>query len=264
MRLRSRQATEPFSEVNDAFRPPIQKRLRPIIWPPLLLPGRCSPMMTRTKMLCARVSVSAIAATLALSPIHATVPKPIVDLSKSPALSGKTTSPPPKQATTGAKPKIGPFDEQTAALGGGAILLLALGGGAAAASLRSRRRRRDEVEWQEEAPEAVARDPLFDEPMFQDKPATETGSAFAWGNPERCDQPSDDGSDRCPGETWVERAYRGPSPANPSASLKHRLSRAVFFDKREREVAAGRAKPIEPDAGLPEEMADDRALEGIS
>lgn len=224
-------------------------------------------MMTRTRILCARAGASAIAAALALSPtLAAAAPKPIVDLSQSPAVTGKTVSAPPtRQAPTTVK--IGPFDEQTAELGSGAILLLALGAGAIAIS-RSRRRRREETEWEEWA-EAEADDPLFDEPMFQQepattmehRPATSEASAFGWNKAEPCDQPMDDGSDRCPGETWVERAYRGPSPANPSASLKQRLSRAAFFDKRERDVAAGRAKPIEPDAGLPEAMVEEQQRE---
>jgi hypothetical protein len=86
-------------------------------------------------------------------------------------------------------------------------------------------------------------------------------SAFAWAREQPCDQPTDDGSDRCPGETWVERAYRGPSPANPSVSLKARLHRAAFFDKRERDVAAGKAEPVDPEAGLPETMVEERESE---
>ena len=53
---------------------------------------------------------------------------------------------------------------------------------------------------------------------------------------------------------------RGPTPDNPSASLRKRLKRAAFFDKRDREVAAGVAKPVDTDAGLPENM-DTRELE---
>ena len=41
-------------------------------------------------------------------------------------------------------------------------------------------------------------------------------------------------------------------PDNPSLSLKTRLKRAAFFDKREREVEAGEAEPVDPEAGLPE------------
>ena len=49
--------------------------------------------------------------------------------------------------------------------------------------------------------------------------------------------------------------------ANPSVSLKVRLRRAAFFDKRERDVAAGTAEPVEPDAGLPETMVEEQERE---
>ena len=224
-------------------------------------------------MLCARAGAAAIAAALALSPTYAAAPKPIVDLSKSPALTGKADAAPPgRQAPATAR--IGPLDERTAELGCGAIGLLALGAGAFAIS-RSRRRRREEAEWADYAGEEETHDPLFDEPMFQHEPAAmevqpatmehqpaaAEAPVFAWDKEQPCDDPTDDGSDRCPGETWVQRAYRGPSPANPSASLKNRLSRAAFFDKREREVAAGRAEPVDPDAGLPDAMVEEQERE---
>lgn len=53
-------------------------------------------------------------------------------------------------------------------------------------------------------------------------------------------------------ESHVDRAMRGPTPDNPSLSLKTRLKRAAFFDKREREVEAGEAEPVDAAAGLPE------------
>lgn len=60
-------------------------------------------------------------------------------------------------------------------------------------------------------------------------------------------------------ESHVERAMLGPTPDNPSLSLKKRLKRAAFFDQREREVAAGKAEPVDADAGLPEQMVEDIA-----
>jgi resuscitation-promoting factor RpfA len=199
-------------------------------------------MMTRN-MLCARASAAAIAAAVALSPIHAAPPKPIVDLSKSPALSGKE-DPSGAQEAAKTKPMIGPVDQQTAEFGGGAIALLMLGAGAFA---MSRRKKREDGATEQAAAVPQSRDPLFDEPMFQDEPIEE--SAFAWGTPSHH------------GETWVERAERGPTPDNPSLSLRARLKRAAFFDKREREAAAGKAAPVETDAGLPESMAEERRLE---
>ena len=52
-------------------------------------------------------------------------------------------------------------------------------------------------------------------------------------------------------ESHVERAMRGPTPDNPSLSLKKRLKRAAFFDQRDRAVAEGRAEPVSAEAGLP-------------
>jgi hypothetical protein len=39
----------------------------------------------------------------------------------------------------------------------------------------------------------------------------------------------------------VQAAYRGPTPDNPSLSLKRRLARARFYDQRERMAAQGTA-----------------------
>ena len=58
-------------------------------------------------------------------------------------------------------------------------------------------------------------------------------------------------------ESHVDRAMRGPTPDNPSLSLRKRLKRAAFFDKRDREVAQGRAEPVDADAGLPEAAVDE-------
>jgi hypothetical protein len=60
-----------------------------------------------------------------------------------------------------------------------------------------------------------------------------------------------------PKQSHVDRAMLGPTPDNPSLSLKKRLKRAAFFDQREREVAAGEAVPVETDAGLPEQLVED-------
>jgi len=60
-------------------------------------------------------------------------------------------------------------------------------------------------------------------------------------------------------ESHVERAMRGPTPDNPSLSLKKRLKRAAFFDQRERLAAEGKAVPVEADAGLPDAL-DDQSL----
>ena len=43
--------------------------------------------------------------------------------------------------------------------------------------------------------------------------------------------------------------------------LKARLKRAAFFDKREREAAAGTAEAVDPSAGLPDAMVEEQAEE---
>ncbi len=163
-------------------------------------------------------------------------------------------------------------------LAGGALALLALGGGAFA--IARRRREDDDDVWIDEermfddhvgtvAPLELepSSAPAHDEQARIVAPAT---SAFTWGNTHRSD-PAVQGmtsngttsldDDRMPGESWVDRAYRGPTANNPSASLRNRLKRAAFFDKREREVAAGTADPVDMDAGLPEAMVDERERE---
>jgi hypothetical protein len=83
-------------------------------------------------------------------------------------------------------------------------------------------------------------------------------SAFSWGERTHVDAREEMRSDdRQPGESWVERAYRGPSPENPSLSLKKRLKRAAFFDSREQAVEAGEAEPVDPEAGLPDAAVEE-------
>lgn len=224
--------------------------------------------VTRTTHAAAPAAAAPVAAAPAAPAPAQPAVKPIVDTSAAP--------PPPAQTTT-AKPSGG-MDETTAMeVGGGALALIALGAGAWA--LSRRRRDTDEVIYEDtyepEAdhvahepemaavaePEPVAEDMPRHDPVEQPNIVAPAPSAFAWGKPDPATQADDDGSDRQPGETWVERAYRGPSPANPSVSLKTRLRRAAFFDKRERDVAAGVAEPVDTDAGLPDAMVEEQERE---
>ena len=132
------------------------------------------------------------------------------------------------------------------------------------------RRRRREEEWVEddsasyEPAPMVAEEPAEPAMVNREQPAIVAPSAFAWANPknDRDGSPSaTENEERDDGETWVERAYRGPSPSNPSVSLKTRLRRASFFDKRERDAAAGLAEPIDPTAGLPRAVTSEQERE---
>ena len=203
----------------------------------------------------ARASAAAIAAVMALSPINAAPPKPIVDLSQSPALTDeKPNAMPVKRASNG-------LDEQTIELGGGALALLVIGG--AALAISRRKRRRDEESWRDhdesvvEKPTAAEAEPMIlTEPVAQQEPpmVAPPMSAFDWDNEPR--RESVDGDDCKDLESWTERAKCGPTPDNPSQSMKKRMKRAAFFEKRDREVAAGEAAPFDPDAGLPEALEE--------
>lgn len=193
-----------------------------------------------------------------------------------PPAAATAAKPVPAEPRIAATPSNGGNDTALE-IGGGALAILALGG--AAFAIARRRRHEDEDEWYEEQPyEEIRGEPVATavepapvamtpiprhDPIAKEQPAivAPEASAFSWAASKKAVEPSDDGSDRRPGETWVERAYRGPSPANPSVSLRNRLRRAAFFDKREREVAEGRAEPVQADAGLPDARSGDRASE---
>jgi hypothetical protein len=208
---------------------------------------------TTTRVAEAAPARAAPAAPAAAAPVPAApsgTPQPIVD------------TVPSETATATPAPEAKPLnvDENALMLGGGALALLALGGGALAVT----RRRRHEDEFIEETPtdESMAAEPVA-EPMprhdviHEEQPAIVAPSAFAWGN----SQPAESQVERNDDETWVERAYQGPTEDNPSLSLRKRLKRAAFFDARERRVAAGKAEPVATDAGLPENVANDTIRE---
>ena len=166
-------------------------------------------------------------------------------------------------------------DETLPIAGGALVALLILGGLAYAISRRRRREDAWEDEWVDEPatehetaiehePVAAAEiEPRHDPIVHDEQPEIVAPSAFPWDASGSSEQGAgrDPDDDRLPGETWVQRAYRGPSANNPSVSLKNRLGRAAFFDKREREVAAGVAEPVDPDAGLPDAMTEDAQSE---
>ena len=179
------------------------------------------------------VAKPAPAAAPATTASTSTRPAPIVDLSAKPA------------ATPAVAPKPAHHKrDATLPIAGGALAFLAIGGAAAAIT---RRRHDDEEELVNDEPMASAEPPVAIEPVVhEEQPTIVAPAAFAW---EGAEQARD-------GETYVERAQRGPTPENPSLSLKKRLKRAAALDKRESDVAAGKAEPMDPMAGLPEAMAD--------
>ena len=174
-------------------------------------------------------------------------PQPIVD--------ARPQAQQPAPAPEATQPTL-PVDETTLMLGGGALALLALGGGALA---MIRRRRHEDDEMMVDQSMTIEPEPMpRHDVIHEEQPAIVAPSAFAWGKPQQADPMVERRRhETVAGETWVERAYRGPTPDNPSLSLRKRLKRAAFFDAREKRVEAGRAEPVETDAGLPENVAND-------
>lgn len=226
----------------------------------------------------ARAATTARAAPVAAAPLPvaatpAAVPPPAPAPTVAPPLA-QVAGPPPAAQNSNTQQ---PADNRTAEMIGGA-LFLAIVLGALAYAL-SRRRTRETV-YEEEAYEPETSheeaEPVHAEHVIaEEQPAivAPEASAFSWGRPEagqldtgvpaaapRETVARDDGDDRWPGESWVDRAYRGPSTNNPSLSLRKRLKRAAFFDSREREAAEGRAESVDTTAGLPEAAIDEREL----
>ena len=135
--------------------------------------------------------------------------------------------------------------------GAAGLGLLALAG----AGFVMRRRRRDEDVEVEETydepaisraePMPIVAAPAATAPITVAAPLA-AKLVFNWGNAPR---------ETAPSMSRIQAARRGPTPDNPSLSLKKRLQRAAFFDQRERQVAAGKAEPMSPMAGLPDALA---------
>jgi hypothetical protein len=216
----------------------------------------------------APAATAPVAAAPAAAPAPTAKPAPVVDLSAKPAT-------PPPQQTQSANP-LAQLNRNELLLGAGALALIAL-----AAAAIAMRRRRLRIEEEEQAAqyeyEPMTNDPIFDtqpastapepelqlqqgprhDPIHDQQPAIVAPpmSAFAAANA----RPRETANGDCEElESWTERAKCGPTPDNPSQSLKKRLKRAAFFEQREREVAAGQAAPVDADAGLPEAMDDER------
>lgn len=165
-------------------------------------------------------------------------------------------APLPEAAATSPAPATGDslIDNDILPIAGAAGLGILALAGAGFAMRRRRRREDDDIVVEEtfhEPPMTRAMPlPVATAPIAATRPIAASltnTSAFNWGNVPR---------ETAPSMSWIEAARRGPTPDNPSHSLKKRLQRASFFDQRERAVAAGTAVPVSPMAGLPNGQAE--------
>jgi hypothetical protein len=142
-------------------------------------------------------------------------------------------------------------DDETLPIAGAIGLgVIALGGAAYAMNRRKRRTDEDELllDTPTEAAPVAAAEPVTVAPRAAEAiPAAAAPVAV----------PREAGPDRLPNGFDMSRfgrhtraAYLGPTPDNPSHSLKRRLKRASFFDQREREAAAAGTmrEPVYPES----------------
>ncbi len=202
----------------------------------------------------ARSTAPAAAAPVASAPVAATAdPLPPVD----PAMVAPL--PEPVAATPAAPTSDSMIDEDMLPIAGAAGLgILALAGAGFAMRRRRRNNENNEAELVEEtwhepamsrpAPVATAKPIAATAPVMATAPAA--ASAFGWSSAPRQEAPIG----RAKPFNRIEAAKRGPTPDNPSLSLKKRLKRAAFFDQRDRQIAAGMGTPISATAGLPDAM----------
>jgi MYXO-CTERM domain-containing protein len=180
-----------------------------------------------------------VAADVPVTDEPAPVAAPLASAEPAPVLA----EPAEPSATSGLRPDEG------AMIAAGALALLGLAG----AALVGRRRKRihsaaPATATLSEPPRAKTIRPGA---FITTGPVEPQRSAFAWGAASAAPAPAPADGDR------IAAAYRGPTPDNPSLSLKKRLKRATFFEQRERAVRAGRAKPVSPLAGLPSRLVEE-------
>ncbi len=129
---------------------------------------------------------------------------------------------------------------------GGVLAALALAGGAFAVVGRRRRYRDDyrTVETVEPAVDAEA-EPMTLRTPSSPQPAASYAAPTPAAKPEGAALPA--GFDLSRYGPHVQAAYCGPTPDNPSLSLRTRLKRARFYDQRERMEATGAlSQPVRP------------------
>jgi len=167
------------------------------------------------------------------APVAASVAKTVPTAAETAAATPSAAAPVATSQTT----RTSTVDDETLPIAGGIGLAVIALGGAAYAFSRRRRDREDDQMVFEPAPVEATPVPAAEPAMAAAAPAT-----FAPARATPRTLPS--GFDISRFGRHTQAAYLGPTPDNPSYSLKRRLKRASFFDQREREAAAA-GRPIE-------------------
>ena len=197
--------------------------------------------------------VAPTAKTVAPAASHAT-PKPTATPASGPDVA--TSAPAPAARVTTTRTTTTRDETLPIAIGLGVIAI-----GAAGFALR--RRKRDDgtdellLGTPIEAPPVVAAEPATIAPRAAEPApmAVAPATAAAAEGPSRLPN----GFDLSRFGRHARAAYLGPTPDNPSHSLKRRLKRASFFDQREREAAAAgnMREPVYPESRAAQAAAAD-------
>jgi hypothetical protein len=247
-------ATEAPVEANDA---PVEASAAPAASQPKFETKATAAPVARRSAATTRASSSRSTSTAQAAPA-APVAAPAPDAPAEVALP--PAAPIPPLAEPVASPPVEPVATETLAVnedmlpvaGAAGLGILALAG--AGMAMRRRKRRREEAEyedrqWALDHVEAESDQVMADvepEPVFvAPRPAQHDEPAFVRASspthdPVQADAPTNAlpaGFDVSRFGRHVQAAYRGPTPDNPSLSLKNRLRRASFFDQRERMAA---------------------------
>ena len=152
------------------------------------------------------------------------------------------------------------LDEAVPLAGGAGAVILALAGAGMAVRRRKRRQDDDGLEQDWRAESAIADEPMAEPEPLWDPPVREP-AAMA---PAKAANDVSEDFDTSKFGPHVQAAYRGPTPENPSLSLRKRLKIAGELDRRERESgqiaeagkpAAPASKPIVATAKAPQSLS---------
>jgi len=186
------------------------------------------------------------AATLApkAAPVAKTIAAPEAPAPAPKTVAATPAAPAPAATATSARTNSSTTEDETLPIAGAIGLgVIALGGGAYAMRRRKHREQHDELllETPLEAGPVMAAEPVTVAPRAAE-PFMAAPAVVAEAGPDRLPN----GFDLSRFGRHTRAAYLGPTPENPSLSLRHRLRRASFFDQREREAVAAGATLKEP------------------
>jgi len=232
--------TEPATAAPDPLAPEPAAPEAPVVTDTASRPAKASKPVAKAKA-AARPSTPTVRPSATRSPAATATariaPPPAEELIDAPVAPVEAApAPAPSPADTAALDQAQQMDDMLELAGAG--LLALLGGGMA---LRSRKRRKEEerveeAKWAyiEASPDPetpMDREPVFTRPA---SPIHDPVPAVPAGAP-ATKLPS--GFDLSRFGPHVQAAYRGPTPGNPSLSLRYRLRRASFLDQQERRAA---------------------------